>query len=80
MDTATLQEFLGWCALINIGLLLYWWLFLWLAHDLVYRMHSRFFRITEEHFDSIHYAAIAWFKLTIFVFVLVPYVALRIIA
>ncbi len=33
----------------------------------------------QESFDSIHYAGIAFFKITIFVFTIIPYFALRIV-
>lgn len=79
MTTGFLVAFLGWCTLINIGLLLWWFLWLWLAHDWVYRMHAKWFKISEEHFDAIHYTAIAFFKLVVIVFNIVPYLALRII-
>jgi len=50
-----------------------------LAHDWTWRLHSRWFNLSVERFDAIHYAGIAYFKLTVFVFNLVPYLALRIV-
>jgi hypothetical protein len=76
MTVEVLQSVLGWCAVFNMGLLLYWFLFL----ALVYRIHSKWYRISEESFNSIHYAGIAFFKITIFVFNIIPYFALRIVA
>lgn len=57
-----------------------WW-FLWIlfAHDFVYRMHSKWFKVSVEKFDAIHYAGIAFYKIIIFVFNIVPYLALQII-
>ncbi len=78
----TLEEIratLAWCSVINIGLLLWWFVFIAFAHDWVYKMHSRWFNIPVEKFDSIHYAGIAFFKISIFLFNLVPYFALRIV-
>lgn len=80
MDSATLQTFLGWCALINTGLLLGWWFFIWFAHDFVFRTHTRWFPMSRERFDAIHYTGIMILKLLVFVFVLVPYLALRIMS
>ena len=79
MTVETLREMLGWCTLINIGVLLYWWLMIAFAHDWIYRYHSRWFKIPVETFDSIHYAGMACFKIGIFVLNLVPYWALLII-
>jgi hypothetical protein len=62
-----------------MALLLWWAMFLLLAHDWTYRLHSKWFKISAEQFDTIHYAGIAIFKLGVFMFNLVPYFALRII-
>ncbi len=79
MSLERLQDFLLWCTLINMGLLLWWWLLLSLAHDWVYRLHSRWFELSRERFDSIHYAGMAFFKLSVILLNLVPYIALRIV-
>ena len=70
---------LGWCSIINMGLLLWWFLLFTLAHDWVYRWHGKWFKLSVEKFDAIHYAGITFFKIAIFVFNIVPYFALRII-
>ena len=79
MTAEILRSVLGWCAVFNMGLLLWWFLFMALAHDWVYRMHSKWYTISEESFDSIHYAGIAFFKVIIFAFNIIPYFALRIV-
>ena len=79
MELEMIRAFFAWCSVINIALLLWWALFLLLAHDWTYRLHSKWFKISVEQFDTIHYAGIAIFKLAVFMFNLVPYFALRII-
>lgn len=79
MTVETVRDFLGWCSVINVGVLIYWWLFFTLAHDLVYRIHGKWFKLSVEKFDSIHYAAMAFFKICIILFNIVPYIALRIV-
>ena len=79
MTIDILREALLWCSIINIGFFLWWFLFFALAHDLVYRLHSRWFNLPVDKFDTIHYAGMAFYKLCIFVFNLVPYFALRIV-
>ena len=79
MELEAIRAFFAWCSVINMGLLLWWALFLLLAHDWTYRLHSKWFKISVEQFDAIHYAGIAIFKLGVFMFNLVPYFALRII-
>ncbi len=36
MTVETVRDVLAWCSILNMGLLLWWWLFLILAHDFVY--------------------------------------------
>lgn len=80
MTVTVLRDALFWCFVINIGLLLWWWLWLVLAHDWVYQMHTRWFRLSSDQFDAIHYAGIAFFKVLNIVFFVVPWLALHIIA
>jgi hypothetical protein len=79
MTIEIIRDVLGWCAVINIGLLLWWFLFLTLAHDWYYRFHSKWFNFSVDKFDAIHYAGMALFKIGILLFNLVPYFALRIV-
>ncbi len=79
MTVEIIRDVLAWCSVINIGLLLFWLLWLTLAHDFVYRVHGKFLKLSEERFDAIHYAGMAFFKICIFVFNIVPYLALRIV-
>lgn len=79
MTVELVQAILGWSALLNMGILIWWFLFLSLAHDWTYKMHSRFYVVSRENFDNIHYAGMLIFKLLIFIFFIVPYVVLRIV-
>ncbi|EAU53879.1 DUF6868 family protein [Mariprofundus ferrooxydans] len=76
----TIRDVLLYCALINMGLLLWWALFFIFAHDFVYRMHSRWFSIPSEKFDAIHYTGMAFYKICIFLFNIAPWIALKIVA
>jgi hypothetical protein len=79
MTLELVRNVLGWCAVINLGLLIWWLLFVLLAHDWTYRIHSKWFQLTRERFDAFHYAGMGMFKMFIFFFNLVPYFALRIV-
>ena len=78
MTVEVIRSTLAWCAVINLGLLLWWFVFFALAHDWMYRLHGRWFKLTTEQFDALHYGGMAAFKLGILLFNLVPYLALRI--
>jgi uncharacterized protein DUF6868 len=79
MSIELLLKFLGWCTVLNLGLLIWWVAFIIFAHDWCYRMHNQWFYLSNERFDTIHYAGIAYYKLSIILFNLAPYLALRII-
>jgi len=63
-----------------MGLLLWWFLVFRFALDWIHRFHGRWFRMSVEQFDAIHYAAMAVYKMGVLLFSLVPYVARHIIA
>lgn len=72
------QVFL-WCLVINIGLLIWWFLIILFARDWVYRVHGKWFKLSREQFDAIHYEGIVFYKICIFIFNVVPYIALCIV-
>jgi hypothetical protein len=80
MSVEVVREALLWCAVINYGLLLVWFLLLVLPHEWLYRLWGRWFRLSTEQFDTINFAGIALYKVGIILFNLVPYIALRIVA
>jgi hypothetical protein len=79
MTAEAALDFLLWCLVINYGILLLWFLVFRFSHDWMFRLHSRWFHMSKERFDSIHYAAMAAYKVGILLLNLVPYVALRLI-
>lgn len=78
MSIELLRDTLAWSAALNMGILLWWSLVMALAHDWVYRWHSRFIKVSVEQFNAIHYAGMTFFKICLFTFFIVPYLALRI--
>ena len=74
-----LCHFLGWCALLNYAVLSIWFLAFVLVRDRLYRLHSVWFRLSESQFDAIHYGAMAFYKLTVLIFNVVPYLVLTIL-
>ncbi len=79
MTIDMVRDTLLWCFIINMGILLWWFLFFALAHDWVYQFHGKWFKLSVDKFDAIHYAGMAFFKICIFLFNIVPYFALRIV-
>ncbi|MFT7460961.1 MAG: hypothetical protein ACI909_003652 [Planctomycetota bacterium] len=80
MTVEILRGALAWSAVINYVLLLIWFLIFLFAHDWMYGLHSKWFSLSVDKFDAIHYTTMAFFKLSIFLLYLAPYLALRIVA
>ena len=80
MDIQTLTTFFMWCMIFNVGILIFWGVFLMFGMDFVYRLHSKWFRIPRETFDVVIYSFLAVYKIAFVVFSLVPYLALLSIA
>ncbi len=76
MTITLLKDLLLWSLAINYGLLLLWFLLFVAAHEWMYRLHSRWFRLSVDAFDTIHYAGMAAYKLGILLLNLVPLLAL----
>ncbi len=79
MTLATLQSLLGWCALINYSVLLLWFVLHAAAGEALYRLHSRWFPISKERYDTFHLASMTAYKLAILLFNIAPYLALRLL-
>ena len=77
MTVEALRDMLAWCTVIDYIILLIWFFFIVFAHNWLYRIHSKWYKISREKFDEIHYAGMALFKIGILLFNLAPYLALR---
>ena len=80
MTIEVIRSTLAWCIIINWALLLWWFLFFTLAHDWTYRFHRKWFDLSVDQFDAIHYGGMGLFKIGIILLNLVPYLALRIVS
>jgi hypothetical protein len=78
MTPTLLREILGWCLIMNGALYLWWFLLLVCVRPRILTLHRRWFKMSDENFSSIHYLLLGLFKIGIFFFNVVPYLALRI--
>ncbi len=67
------------CFLGGILLLSVWFFCFVFAADWMYRLHSQWFTISRQSFDTLHYAGMAFMKISLFLFFLFPYVAVRLV-
>jgi hypothetical protein len=80
MTIDELKTFLIWSTAINYGVVLLWFGVFVLAHDWMHRMHSRWFRLSADTFDALHYLGISIYKIGILLLNLVPLIVLSIIS
>ena len=76
MTSSELKDVLLWCLGINYGVLLIWFGAFVFAHGWMYRLHTRWFKLSVETFDALHYAGMSVYKIGIILLNLVPLVAL----
>ena len=74
------KHVLLWCAVFNYAILLIWFGVFVFAHDWMYRMHGRWFKLSIETFDAMHYAGLSAYKIGILLLNLAPLVALYLVS
>jgi uncharacterized protein DUF6868 len=79
MSIELTRNFLLWCTVINYGILLVWFLVFMLAHDWMRSLHGRWFRLSDEQFDALHYVGMSIYKIGILLLNLTPFLVLSII-
>jgi len=79
MNPDAIKELLLYSLAFNYSILLIWFGLFSLAHDWMYRLHSRCFSLSAETFDALHYAGMTVFKIGIIMLNIAPLVALWLI-
>ena len=80
MTLTEIANFLGWCTLLDFGLLILATLALAIAHEPVSKLHGKWFHMEPADLSRAYFGFLANFKILVIVFNLVPYLALRIMA
>jgi hypothetical protein len=76
MSVDTLRQVLIFSLAINYGVLLIWFAVFTLAHDRLYRLHSRWFTVSRETFDALNYGGMSVYKIGTLLLNVAPLVAL----
>ena len=72
-----ITAFLGWCSVINIGVLLLTTILLIILKDPIVNIHSKLFGLSRDDLPLIYFQYIANYKIAIIIFNLVPYIAMK---
>lgn len=73
------KEVLLWCWVVNYGVLLLWFVVLTAMRERLYGIHGKWFPLSRESFDKMHYMSMAIYKVLVIVFFLVPWIVLEFI-
>ena len=76
MNSDAIKDLLLYSLAFNYVTLMIWFGVFSLAHDWMYRLHSRWFSLSAETFDVLHYAGMAIYKIGIIMLNIAPLVAL----
>ena len=76
----TLTTFLGWCSVINIGVLVLSTLTLIIMRKPVTGIHSKLFGLNPAELPATYFQYLGNYKIAIFIFNLVPYIALKVMS
>jgi hypothetical protein len=79
MITDEFISMLGYCGLINIGILAFWFASNLLGGEAIINFHSRLFGSSSEKILLVQYQLMGMFKLLNFMFFLVPWLVLTLI-
>lgn len=78
MSAESLREFLGWCTVINIGVMLWSVIMIAMLRDRISGLHAKIFGLEKSEVKLAYFQFLANYKIAVIVFCLVPYLALLI--
>ena len=77
MDSAELRNLLLYSTIINYAILIVWFVALIVARNPLYRLHTKWFKLSPNAFDAVHYGGMTVYKIGILLLNLAPLVALH---
>ena len=75
----TLTTFLGWCTVLNIGMLSFTVFLVTVLKEPMIKAHVKIFGINRENLQLSYFKYLGHFKIAIYMLNLMPYIALKII-
>ena len=78
MNIETIREFLGWCTIINYGLMILAFLKVYALRNTLAQFRQELFGLDEESVRRLQAQFFVNYQLVIIVFTLTPYIALSI--
>ncbi|MDF1741896.1 MAG: hypothetical protein P1U86_22235 [Verrucomicrobiales bacterium] len=72
-----LTSFLGWCLVLNIGLLMFSTIMITLCKTWITRIHAKLFQYNGDALGIEYFRYLANYKVLVIVFNLIPWIALK---
>jgi hypothetical protein len=72
-----ITSFLGWCSVINIGILLFSTVVIVLFKETISKIHASIFGINREQIADYYFQYLGNYKIAVIILNIVPYLALR---
>ena len=76
----SIREFLGWCSVINIGIMTLAWILVVALRDPISHFQAKLFNLDERDISRACFQFLAQYKVAVYVFNIVPYFTLGIIS
>jgi hypothetical protein len=80
MTLLEIRDMLFWCSAINVGLLIFFAILFLVAGKLICRIHAKLWGLTEQEVRTQLYRVMSVYKVLVFVFNVIPWIALGIIS
>lgn len=80
MSINELTAFLGWCTIVNMGVLIFSTLFITLLKSFAIDVHSKLLGIDAAELPKMYFSYLANYKIMVLMFNFAPYIALKILA
>jgi len=77
MDVNQITTFLGWCTAINMGILAFSAIFLFIFKDFAINIQSKLTGVSASKLPALYFSFMANYKIGILILNLVPYIALK---
>jgi len=80
MDINQITTFLGYCTVLNMSILVFAAIFLFIFKDFAINTHSKLTGVSASKLPALYFSYMANYKIAMLIFNLVPYIALSLMA
>lgn len=79
MNLESIRKVIGWSAVYNMALLLFFAIVFLVAKDWIFGIWGYFFEVSPEQYELFMLYVMAFWKILVFVFFIIPYFAIGVV-